>query len=50
MQHDYCVEKCVGTDIFRGNPEGKVPLGRSTVISENNIKMDHKEVGHEGLD
>jgi len=31
-------------------PEGKRPLGRSRYRWEDNIKMDHQEVGCEGMD
>jgi hypothetical protein len=31
--------------IFVGKPEGKRPLGRPKYRWEDNIKMDHQEVG-----
>jgi hypothetical protein len=31
-------------------PEGKGPLGRSTRRSEDNIRMDLREIGWEGVD
>ena len=31
--------------VLVGKPEGKRPLGRPRRISEDNIKMDHQEVG-----
>jgi hypothetical protein len=33
-----------------GKPEGKRPLGRPRLRWEDNIKMDLKEVGCEGMD
>ena len=38
------------TEIFGGKPEGKRPLGRTSRRWENNIKMDHHEVGCGGVD
>ena len=32
-----------------GEPEGNRPLGRRALRWEDNIKMDLKEVGYEGL-
>jgi hypothetical protein len=31
-------------------PEGKRPLGRPTHGCEDNIKMDDKEIGRDGVD
>jgi hypothetical protein len=31
--------------ILMGKPEGKRPLGRRKRGSEDNMKMDHKEIG-----
>jgi hypothetical protein len=36
--------------IFVGNPEGKRPLGRPRRRWVNNIKMDLRERGWDGLD
>jgi hypothetical protein len=36
--------------ILVGNPEGKGPLGRPRRRWENNIKMDIKEIGWDGMD
>jgi hypothetical protein len=33
-----------------GKPEGRKPLGRSRSGWENNIKMDHREVGWGSMD
>jgi hypothetical protein len=33
-----------------GKSEGKKPLGRPTRGWVNNIKMDHREVGWDGMD
>ena len=33
-----------------GNPEGKRPLGSSSLRWDDNIKMDLPEVGCEGMD
>jgi hypothetical protein len=33
-----------------GKPEGKIPLGRTRHRWENNIKMDLREIGFEGVD
>jgi len=33
-----------------GKPEGKRPVGNPTLRWEDNIKMDHKETGWEGVD
>jgi hypothetical protein len=33
-----------------GNPEGKRRLGKSRCRSEDNIKMDLREIGWEGVD
>ena len=32
-----------------GKPEGKRPLGRPRLRWEDNIKMDHQEVGWRGM-
>jgi hypothetical protein len=36
--------------VLVGKPEGKTPLGRPRHRWENNIKMDHQEVGYGGVD
>jgi hypothetical protein len=36
--------------ILVGNPEGKTPLRRSRRRWVNNIKMDLKEIGWDGMD
>jgi hypothetical protein len=36
--------------VLVGNPEGKRPLGRFRLRWEDNIKMDHQEVGCDGMD
>jgi hypothetical protein len=36
--------------VLLGKPEGKSPLGRPWSRWENNIKMDHQEVGCGGMD
>jgi hypothetical protein len=36
--------------VLMGKPEGKRPLGRPRTTREDNIKMDHKEVGCGGMD
>ena len=36
--------------VLVGKPEGKIPLGRPRRRWEDNIKMDLKEVGCEGMD
>jgi hypothetical protein len=36
--------------ILVGNPEGKRPLRRSRRRWEDNIKMDHREIGWGGMD
>jgi hypothetical protein len=36
--------------IFVGNPEGKRPVGRSRHRWVDNIKMDLREIGWDGLD
>jgi hypothetical protein len=33
-----------------GKPEGKRPLGRPRHRLVNNIKMDHREIGWDGMD
>jgi hypothetical protein len=33
-----------------GKPEGKRPLGRPRSRLENNIRMDRREIGWEGVD
>jgi hypothetical protein len=33
-----------------GNPEGKKPLRRPRCRRENNIKMDLREIGWDGMD
>jgi hypothetical protein len=33
-----------------GNPEGKRPLGRPRCRWVDNIKMDHREIGWDGMD
>ena len=40
-------------DVYRvleGKPEGKSPLGRPRLGWEDNIKMDHQELGCGGMD
>jgi len=42
-----------GRGVYRvlvGKSEGKRPLGRTRRRWEDNIKMDHQEVGYEGMD
>jgi hypothetical protein len=36
--------------VLVGRPEGKRPLGRPRHRWENNVKMDLKDVGWEGMD
>jgi hypothetical protein len=36
--------------VLLGKPEGKRPLGRPRRRWEDNIKMDHQEVGCGGMD
>ena len=36
--------------VLVGKLEGKNPLGRPRRRWEDNIKMDHQEVGYEGMD
>jgi hypothetical protein len=36
--------------ILAGNPEGKRPLGRPRRTWVNNIKMDLREIGWDGMD
>jgi hypothetical protein len=36
--------------ILVGKPEGKTPLGRPRRRCEDNIKMDLKEIGWDGVD
>jgi hypothetical protein len=36
--------------ILVGRPEGRRPLGRPRRRWEDNIKMDHQDVGWEGVD
>jgi hypothetical protein len=36
--------------IFEGNPEGKSPLGRPKRRWVDNIKMDLREIGRDGMD
>jgi hypothetical protein len=36
--------------VLVGKPEGKRPLGRSRLRCDDNIQMDHQEVGCEGMD
>jgi hypothetical protein len=36
--------------ILVGNPEGKRPLGRPRHRWVDNIKMDHREIGWDGMD
>jgi hypothetical protein len=35
--------------IFIGKPKGRRPVGRSRCIRESNIKMEHKNIGCEGM-
>jgi hypothetical protein len=44
------VEKRNAFRILVGNPEGKRPLGRPRRRWVNNIKMDHREIGWDGMD
>jgi hypothetical protein len=39
-----------GYNILVRKPEGKRPFGRPRRIWENNIKMDLREIGLEGMD
>jgi hypothetical protein len=39
----------VRSRILVGNPEGKRPLGRPRRMSVDNIKMDLREIGWDGL-
>jgi hypothetical protein len=43
-------EKRNACRILVGNPEGKRPLGRSRRRWEDNIKMDLREIGWDGMD
>jgi hypothetical protein len=36
--------------ILMGKPEGKRPLGRTKCRCVNNIKMDLREIGSDGMD
>jgi hypothetical protein len=36
--------------IFVGNPEEKRPVGRPRRMWVDNIKMDHREIGWNGMD
>jgi hypothetical protein len=36
--------------LLAGKPEGKRPIGRPIRMSENNIKMDLREVGWDRMD
>jgi hypothetical protein len=36
--------------ILVGKPEGKKPLGRPRCRREDNIRMDHREIGWGGMD
>jgi hypothetical protein len=37
-------------EIFVGTPEGKITLGRHRSRGEDNIRMDCREIGWEGVD
>jgi hypothetical protein len=41
-------DKCI--QILIGKPEGMIQLGRLIRRWEDNIKMDHRELGWEGVD
>ena len=43
-------ERRVVRRVLVGKPEGKIPLGRPKRRWEDNIKMDHQEVGCGGMD
>jgi hypothetical protein len=43
-------EKRNACRILVGNPEGKRPLGRPRRRWVKNIKMDHREIGWDGMD
>jgi hypothetical protein len=43
-------ERRVAYRVLVGKPEGKRPLGRPGRRWEDNIKMDLREVGWEGMD
>jgi hypothetical protein len=43
-------EKSNAYKILVGKPEGKRPLGRQRCRSMDNIKMDLREVGWDGMD
>jgi hypothetical protein len=40
---------CIAYRILMGNPEGKTPLGRPRRRWVDNIKMDLKEIGWDGV-
>jgi hypothetical protein len=40
----------IHTGYLWGKPEGKVPLGRPTRRWVDNIKMDLREIGWDGMD
>jgi hypothetical protein len=51
MGHVACVGESGGVyRVLVGKPKGKNPLGRPKHRWEDNIKMDHKEVGCGGMD
>jgi hypothetical protein len=43
-------KKRIAYKILVGNPEGKRPLGRPRRRWENNIKIDVREIGWDGMD
>jgi hypothetical protein len=43
-------EKRIACMILVGKPEGKRPLGRPRRRWMDNIKMDHREIGWDGMD
>jgi len=48
--HVACVEAMRRAYILARKPEGKRPLGRPKRRREDNIRMDPKEIGWEGVD
>jgi hypothetical protein len=48
MWHEW--EKRNAFGILVGKPEGKRPLGRPRRRWEDNIKMNHREIGWDGVD
>jgi hypothetical protein len=50
MQATKMMEKRNAYRILVGKPEGKRPLGRPRHVWVENIKMDLREIGWDGLD